>query len=129
MSILRNSNVALSNLRYGHVTLSNLINCPVPCHYLLKTHVTKPQKTHVTVSILGVKSHKGSNTTGTWGRGRERWGRRGVTIDSDPCEDEDVTPAASWYVCLEAESRTNQGQSHTTLLCILSFFKEDAGYK
>ena len=37
--ILRNNNVALSNLRTGHVTLSNLRNCHVPCHYLLKTHV------------------------------------------------------------------------------------------
>ena len=46
MSILRNVNVALWNLRPAHVALSILRNDHVPCHYHFKpmSHVTKPQK-------------------------------------------------------------------------------------
>ena len=55
MSILRNGNVDLSNLRNAPVTLSILGNDYVPCHYLLKAHVA--------VSILGVKGHHGALVT------------------------------------------------------------------
>ena len=55
--ILRNNNVALSNLRNDHVTLSILRQCHVPCHYVLKKLCRmslSPKKVHVVVSNLGV---------------------------------------------------------------------------
>ena len=36
MTIIRNGNVALSNLRKAPVTLSNLRKAPVACHYGLE---------------------------------------------------------------------------------------------
>ena len=40
MSMMRNGNVALSNLRYPQVALLILRKCHVPCHYIFNPPVT-----------------------------------------------------------------------------------------
>ena len=53
MSIIRNGNVALSNLRKAPVALSNLRNIPV----VLSNLRDPPKKGRVALSILGVYTH------------------------------------------------------------------------
>ena len=57
VSILRISNVALSNLRNDHVAMSNLKKLPCPMSLSFKTPCRmslSPEEAHVAVSILGV---------------------------------------------------------------------------
>ena len=72
MSIIRNGNVALSNLRKRHVAMSNLRTWHVPCHYLFTPPPPpyclslSPKKDRVAVSILRVHTPTSRRDSCKW---------------------------------------------------------------